>query len=154
MDKKIKIVLLIICLIILGFVREHFFLLVNRLILHPEEKNTEINSIFSFLLKYTPSALLKIKWIATLLFVLFFAGLSFLLTKQLFPNQNTFIILLVSYGGILFLAGFGMLSGYLISPLKIQGYYFARWLLGAAQSPLFTGIICLLLFFDSRNNKA
>lgn len=153
MDKKIKIVLLIVCLIILGFVREHFFLSVNRLILHPEEKNAEINSIFSFLINFTPSTLLKIKWISTLLFVIFFAALSFLLAKQLFPTQNTLMILLISYGGILVLAGFGMLAGYLISSLKIQGYYFARWLLGAAQSPLLTGIICLLLFFDSHKKS-
>lgn len=153
MQKKIELILLIIFMIALSFFRESFFKSVNVVINFPDWDEALNDSIFSFLKNFGTAALVKIKWMATFGFIFLFYLLTLIISKKMFPEFSGFILITLSFGGIILIAGFGMLLGWLIPSINQMGYYFARWITGSAQSPLLPSILCLIIYYHNKAAK-
>jgi len=156
MNRKIKTSVLILCLIVSGFIRESFFKSVNVLLKSKQGVNyfSEGSDFWNFMDAYDEIQLVRIKWMATLFFVFLFLGLGILLIYVLFGEKKYILYTIAAYAGILILSGIALGFGKLIPSIDTKAYYFARWMLGAAQSPLLPALIAIVIFYIVKQNPA
>ncbi len=149
MNKKIKIILLIILILALGFVRENFFKNINAQINHLNNPNGEfqLSNWLTFMSNYSAGSLLKIKWLATLLFAGLFLMITILASKILFNSKAYRYFPIIIYAGVTVLSVLAIGTGKIFPSIYPSTYYFSRWLMGAAQSPLLPSLICILIFY-------
>lgn len=156
MNKKIKIILLIILFLALGFLRENFFKNINAQIiaLSNQSEVSELSFWLSFLNAFSVPALLKIKWGATILFAGIFLLLTIITCRTLFDNKLSLYLPILIYGGVFLISFLSIGMGKIFSSLEASSYYFSRWLMGSAQSPLLPGMICILIYYYITQQKA
>ncbi len=145
MSKKAITILLSIGVILLGFLRGYLFDNINWVYL--TLTNGRMNSArdeFMFLVDWTPSEILTLKWILTILFSLLFFTLTYLTVKIYFNNKSfnqTVIFLFVALfciAGLLYITG--TITGYneiLYGPI--------RTIMGMVQS--FIPLMILFVLF-------
>lgn len=143
-------------MVFLGFLRESFFQNLNTMIDFKSRNpiQFELPNIWNFLGEMNSGSLSTLKWVATLIFAAFFYGLTLLLIRFIFPNSNQFFFVTFTFVGVLILSGISILLGKLLPEIYSSTYYFSRWLMGAAQSPLLPGFICIALFYSHEKPKA
>lgn len=117
MSKKAITILLSIGIILLGFLRGYLFENINWVYL--TLTNGRMNAArdeFMFLVEWTPSEILTLKWVLTLVFSLLFFTLTYLTVKIYFNNKSfnqTVIFLFVALfciAGLLYTTG--AITGY------------------------------------------
>lgn len=96
----------------------------------------------SFLGILTLKQLYIFKWTATFFFLLITWSYALLATRIWFNSKIHFRIVHVSYAALFLLAGTGFMIGKILH--SVQGYYFARWLMGAGQSPVLLMILMVV----------
>ncbi len=154
MNRKIKIFFIVLVLLSAGFLRESFFKNLNAWI-DLKSGNTlhyELPSFWNFIREMSVDSLTNLKWIATLFFTGIFYGLCLVLVKVLFPKSNNFFFVTITFSGILTLAAISILIGKFFPGIYSITYYFSRWLMGAAQSPLLPSLICILIFYSHQDS--
>lgn len=125
---------------VLGYVREKFFVALNHLIYVKYYGNTSEAPIDPFILvlnNFSYTTLYYLKYPATLLSFLLFAGLSLLTVHYVLNDKKLLKWVIYSYAILLTLAALSMLFGYFINNrLQDDEYTLSRWLMGIAQSPI------------------
>ena len=129
-----------------GLYRDAFFRHLNAQIsvLEYGTDSFEFQFGLQFMGNMSLAALLKLKWIATLGFSLVFFGISCLGIRIWFHRREHYFWLILIYAAAIVLSALAMLVGK-ISGMQEQWYYFARWMMGAAQSPVLFLIVAALL---------
>lgn len=154
MKRKLLILLVLILMIATGFVRESFFKNCNAFILLKSDGklSPQLSEVWGFLYNYSIATLVKIKWVAILLFAIIYMAYTLILSKILF--QNSFYKVITStYSTIISISLIVMLIGILINSNEGVFYNFSRWLVGLTQSPLLSGVLILLLYYFEFKNK-
>jgi len=105
---------------------------------------------FQFLIEWSPSEILLLKWILTAVFFLLFTSLTYLVIKIQFENNVYSKATLILFAGILLTSGFFYLIGALFS---IQGnvYGIVRTLMGLGQSFMPLMFLFVLFKFFPKN---
>lgn len=155
MNKKIKIILIVIFILVFAFLRENFFKNINAQInsLSDSDSNFQISYWLTFLTPLSSPALLKIKWIATFVFALLFLLFTVIILRiWIGKNEYKYLPHLI-FLGVFLLSGIAMLIGKIIPSVYSSAYYFSRWLMGSAQSPLLPGIICVFVYYTQKLNQ-
>lgn len=151
MSKKTKTILLTIGIVLLGFLREYLFANINWIFL--TLTNGRMNAArdeFMFLIEWSPSEILTLKWILTIVF----SGLFFLMTniivKIFFQNKQFNSIVIITYLGLFIIAGLLFVSSKAFG-LYENLYGAIRNIMGMAQSflPLMI-LVVLFKFFPER----
>ncbi|MBI3133415.1 MAG: hypothetical protein HYZ14_01960 [Bacteroidetes bacterium] len=152
MSVKIKLFILVLGIVLLGFVRDYFFMNINWIFLHltvgrPNQALDE----FHFLLNWTPEEINALKWLLTFLFSGLYLLLTWLIIRICFQNPVYNRITLIAY---LALTGLALLL-YFISLFTGQSddlYGVIRTLMGLAQS--FMPLMILYLLFKFLPKRA
>lgn len=97
----------------------------------------------NFLGILTLQQLLLFKWGLTVLTFLIYAALGLVILKIWHPSKQNYQLWFLAYLACLFLGAVGVLFQKISG--SEQGYYFARWIMGAAQSPLIIMIFVVAL---------
>lgn len=153
MTKRNKIILLVILLLVIGFVRESFFYSLNFSIDNKLGQTNKVLVSWKFLESFNVSTLNKLKWVATIFFAALFYLTTIIFTRVAFPKINHFFPASFTYIGIFILAGCSIGLGYFFPGIYSTTYYFSRWLMGAAQSPLLPSVILIILYYLETENK-
>lgn len=106
-----------------------------------------------FLQDFSLSGLYRFKWIGTIVFALLNYGLSLMVLLVWFRSKKNVVLLSLMYIAVFFMAAIGMLIGKLLPGSAESMYYFSRWLMGAAQSPLLVMILVVLFFSPLRQKN-
>lgn len=144
-SKKIKVIILALFIVFLGFWRDYFFVNVNWIFMtltngRPNQALDE----FHFLLHWTPTEINNLKWLLTFIFTSLFLLLTYLIIHIEFRNKLYTKITLVTYILITAVA----LSLYILSLLTGMNdklYGVIRTLMGIAQS--FMPLMILYILF-------
>lgn len=140
MPKKFSLVLALVIMALAGFLREFIFTRINEYLfaLWYDEPSYAIQSL-PILSHFNYETLYWTKWGLTLIFTLFFFGLTTLVLGYIFNKsywkETAFIYLI-----LLMVAGGAMIFGFLINDLH-KVYPFARFIMGIAQSPILLMIL-------------
>lgn len=150
MRQKYKSIFILFLFILSGFIRESFFRKVNSLI---KSNNRNYSDSWVFLDDFSTSELQNIKWVATFLFTFLFLALTIWFVHLIFKEKKYLLIVLLTYGGVILLSGCALLFGKIFMSYHSLAYYFSRWLMGAAQSPLLPAILILLIYYSISREK-
>lgn len=134
MPKKAKAIILTIIIVLLGFFREYLFYNINWIYktLTANRPNSARKE-FYFLLDWSPSEILILKWILTILFFSAFLALTYWIIKLLFNNKRFNQIILLFFGALLMVSGGIYILNLLIPKAGIL-YGVSRTLMGIGQS--------------------
>lgn len=92
------------------------------------------------------------KWALTVFVFLLHWLIAFFIIRIWFRKKENFRLLHFSYLACILLGAIGFLLGKLFS--SDHGYYFARWIMGAAQSPIIIMIVlAALIGFEKITNQ-
>lgn len=141
MNRKIKIFLLILLLMALGFFRENLFVNIND-VLYGKLYN-EPNPIIwylSFLNNASYNTVYIAKWFITPFFAFLFWFVQMKLLLALFNEKKTTKWLSVLYLSLFLLAGIFFMTGWALGDIY-GGYTFSRLFMGLLQSP----VACMIL---------
>lgn len=142
---KIKVLILAILIVLLGFVRDYFFMNINWIFLtltngRPNQALDE----FYFLLNWTPAEINNLKWVLTFVFSAAFFLLTYLVIRIQFQNKTynkiTFVVYLLIVSAALGLYFLSFVFG-----LSDNLYGVIRTLMGIAQS--FMPLMILYILF-------
>lgn len=105
MERKIKLFSLVTLIILLGFIREYFFMNINwiYLTLVNGRRNGALAE-FHFLLEWSPAEINFLKTILTGVFALLFMGLTIWIINILFANKKFNKLILFAYVSLMLLA--------------------------------------------------
>lgn len=145
MNKKVSVIILSALTILSGFLREYLFGNINWIYLTlTKGRMNQARDEFQFLMEWSASDIIILKWILTGVFFLLFAFLTFLVIKIQFENKAYSKATIVLFSGILLASGFFYLIGILFS---VQGnvYGIVRTLMGLGQS--FMPLMFLFVLF-------
>ena len=145
MSGKIKLLLLVLGIVLLGFGRDYLFMNINwiYLTLTTGRRNQALDE-FHFLLQWTPAAINQLKWVLTFLFSGLYLALTWLIIRQCFHNRLYNQISLLSYLALTGLA-FGLYLISFLTGLSPNLYGVIRTLMGLVQS--FMPLMILYLLF-------
>jgi hypothetical protein len=136
MNRKIKIALFVLALLVLGFFRETLFVSINSALYDKfyNENNNRVVWFLSFLNFFSYQTIYVAKWFITPLFVFvyWFIQLRFLLF--LFNEKRTVRWLSILYLSLFLLAGVFYMAGWAFGKIN-DGYTFSRLFMGLLQSP-------------------
>lgn len=104
-----------------------------------------------FLENFTLEGLYRFKWVGTIVFAFMNFGLSLMVLLVWFRSKKNVVLLSLMYAAVFFMAAIGMLIGKLLPGAAEYMYYFSRWLMGAAQSPLLVMVLLVLLVSPLRH---
>jgi hypothetical protein len=144
-NKKVSVIILSALTILSGFLREYLFGNINWIYLTlTKGRMNQARDEFQFLMEWSASDIIILKWILTGVFFLLFAFLTFLVIKIQFENKAYSKATIVLFSGILLASGFFYLIGILFS---VQGnvYGIFRTLMGLGQS--FMPLMFLFVLF-------
>ena len=144
MSKNLKLGILIPLIILLGFLRDYFFVNINwvYLTLTINRKNAARPEFYE-LLEWSTDEILGLKWALTVLFYLLYLGLTLLIIHIAFKKRSLNILTFLLYVGIFVVSGLLYIIGW-ITGSSADLYGVIHWLMSMAQSffPLmFLGII-------------
>lgn len=150
----LKIISFLILLVLLSFLRESFFLHLNAHIGIKEGHYTPFSEpdVWHFMGNFNLSALYLIKWIFTAIFACLFLLLALLSVRWFFSQHQKTKTVYTVYISTFLLSAIAILLGWLIPVIKESSYYFARWLMGAAQSPVLN-MLLVILFYAEKKGK-
>jgi hypothetical protein len=142
---KIKVLILAILIVLLGFVRDYFFMNINWIFLtltngRPNQALDE----FHFLLNWTPSEINNLKWVLTFVFSAAFFLMTYLVIRIQFQNKTYNKITAVVYL-LIVSAALGVYSLSFVFGLSDNLYGVIRTLTGIAQS--FMPLMILYILF-------
>ncbi len=117
MSRKIKLYIAIPGIILLGFIRDYFFININWIYLTlTGERRNQARPEFNSLLEWLPGEILSLKWILTILFYLLFLGMTLLIIHIGFKKRAYNITTLLMFAGLFIVSGilfvFGWLTGF------------------------------------------
>jgi hypothetical protein len=141
MNRKTKILLLILLLMALGFFRENLFVNIND-VLYSKLYN-EPNPIIwylSFLNNVSYNMVYVAKWFITPFFAFLFWFVQKRLLLILFNEKKIITWLSVLYLSLFLLAGIFFIAGWALGDIY-KGYTFSRLFMGLLQSP----VACMIL---------
>lgn len=136
-----------------GYYRDVFFRHLNAQISVAEFGNPQFAFQFGldFMQQLSLDEMKLLKWKATIFFFMLNLLLSLLVIRIWFHERINYLLIAGMYAGVLFLSAIGFLAGKIAPAFSEQGYYFARWLMGAAQSPVLIMLLVVLLI--GKNDK-
>ena len=153
MSKKIKLILLIALIILLGFLRDYLFFNINWIYLTlTENRPNQALEEFYFLLEWTPKNINILKWFLTFLFTGLFLILSVWIIHQFFKNKQFNRITIYAFVGLIGICAFLYLIGFVIG-LSDNLYGVIRTLMGFAQSFMPLMILYVVFKFLPEQNK-
>ncbi|HTA60992.1 MAG TPA: hypothetical protein VK835_00990 [Bacteroidia bacterium] len=141
MNRKIKITLLILLLMALGFFRENIFVNVNS-VLYNKWYN-EIHPVVwyvSFLSNFSYKTIYIAKWFITPLFALIYWFAQKQLLLSIFNEKKIIKWLSVLYLSLFLLAGIFFVAGWALGDVY-KGYTLSRLFMGLLESP----VACMIL---------
>jgi hypothetical protein len=150
--KQLKIIFLILVIIVTGFVRDSLFIHLNAQtgVADGSYEQFDLPFAWSFIRGLSYADLIRLKWLFTLLFFIVYLGYSLVVTRWFFPSRRNYIITLGVFGFVFLLSAVSILIGYVMPAYANQCYYFSRWLMGAAQSPVLIMLLTLLFYAEKR----
>ena len=137
MKKKIFTALLVICIIVLGFLREYIFVSINE--------KTGMGPGGS-------GSLFIWKWVLTFVFSLLYFFLSAAILLALFNSKKYIWLAAGIYAALFIFALIAGACGYLFFSFE-KAYPFVRTILGIAQSPIVMIILVPACFFSVKNSS-
>lgn len=146
---SVKIGLIILLFLVLGFFREFFFVNVNALLykMYYQDQDVRVADVVLPLESLGYQNLYWLKYFFTLLSVSAFFGLSLLSIRWIVKQKKVEVFVGYTYLLLVILAALSMGFGYFINNrLQDDEYTLSRWLLGILQSPL-----PALFFIATRN---
>lgn len=145
MSAKWKSILLTLSIVILGFLRGYLFGNINWAYKTlTEDRMNQARDEFQFLLSWSPSSIVALKWVLTILFISLFSFLSYLIIKIYFKNKTYNRITLVLFSGIFITSAFLFLVGKVFN-ISSDIYHIIRALMGLGQS--FMPLMILFILF-------
>lgn len=128
---------LILCLIVLGFIRDFVFVNINYAIGFKEGKADGYwgHSNMEFLTQYNAGSLNTSKWLLTVAFILAFLMISLLIIRFLHNDKRFLIWMVLLYTGFFLIGGGLYVFGWLLGHSD-TGYTLSREFIGFIQSPL------------------
>jgi hypothetical protein len=141
MSRKIKIFLLILLLMALGFFRENLFVNINDVLYGKLYKvPNPIVWYLSFLSNTSYNTVYIAKWFITPFFAFLFWFVQMKLLLAIFNEKKTTKWLSVLYLSLFLLAGIFFVAGWALGDIY-GGYAFSRLFMGLLQSP----VACMIL---------
>ena len=117
MSKKVKLTILTAGIVLLGFLRFYVFYNINWILKTlTEGRRNSARQEFYFLLEWAPSSILTLKWILTILFSLFFLGMTLLIINTVFKSRENNRLVIIAYAVLILISaifyGIGYLFGF------------------------------------------
>lgn len=136
MRQKVMLTILFIGIVLLGFIREFYFLNINAKIdfISGSYPTDYAHSHVAFLNDWSVEKMMNLKWVLTALFALLFLGFTVLILRSWYNTWQYSKYAVIAYGIFFAVSGLFYLGGRWIDPA--QGYHFARTFMGFAQSPI------------------
>lgn len=136
-------VLVLLLLLILGYSRLFIFENINFQIykLYYPDDPWSLPESLKFLERYSMDELYTFKWPLTILYSLFYFGVTWMCLARFFPGKRTFQICIITHVVLFLIAGGFYAYGYLFNDFS-RGYEFSRIFMGFLQSPL----VLMILF--------
>lgn len=152
-SQKVKLIILAVLIVSLGFIRDYFFMNINWIYLNlTTGRPNQALDEFHFLLNWTPAEIDLLKWILTFVFLSLFALLTFLINHIAFQNRNYNKITIITFIGITLVALIIYAFG-LITNTGQQVYGIVRTLMGIVQSFMPAMFLFVLFKFLPEKNK-
>ncbi|WP_066755419.1 XrtX-associated membrane protein [Crocinitomix algicola] len=145
MSRKVKVIILTLLIVNLGFLRGYLFYNINWIYATlTKGRMNQARYEFYFFLDWTPGQINVLKWILTFLFTFLFFYLTYWIVKLLFNNPQFNKIVIYSYVGLLAISALFYSLG-LITGKMNDLYGVVRTVMGIAQS--FMPFMILVLLF-------
>jgi len=145
--KKILIAILFLVLLLIGFIRNTTFLVVNTAYhKYPFPYNKSYIKPPDFLYEMSKQSLASLKWMLTFGFSIIFGLATYYLIKYYFNSRHynrAIILIYVLFIGTSFVI---TLAGYVLG-FYDDAYYIGRIIAGFVQSPILSFILFLLFYF-------
>ena len=152
--KTIYLLLIAGLIVFLGYYRDFVFKNVNALIQsHQFSFDFSMPSSLSFFERFELNTLLKIKWLLTILCSLLYLILSVISINILFQNKKYMRITIGVYLTLAFASATFMTAGYFFPLISKNMYFFSRYLMGMAQSPLVLMILIPAFKISEKETK-
>ncbi|MEX1003064.1 MAG: hypothetical protein WDZ35_13180 [Crocinitomicaceae bacterium] len=153
MQAKVKVGLLATITVLLGFLRGYLFYNINWIYKTlTENRRNSAREEFYFLLEWSPTEILVLKWVLTFFFFFSFMFLTYWVIKAAFQQAVYSKIVIFVYGGIFLLSGFLFVLGYFFG-LSSELYGIIRTVMGLAQSFMPLMILFILFKFFPQSEK-
>jgi hypothetical protein len=142
---KIKVLILAVLIVLLGFVRDYFFMNINWIYMNlTNGRPNQALDEFHFLLNWTPAEINQLKWVLTFLFTAAFFILTYLVIRIQFESKTYNKITLIVYL-LIVSAALGLYFLSFVFGLSDNLYGVIRTLMGIAQS--FMPLMILYILF-------
>lgn len=153
MSQRIKLFLLGIGIVLLGFLREYFFINTNWIYLTlTQGRPNSARNEFDFLLDWQPSNIFIAKWFMTLFFFAAFFYLTFVIVKIAFANKTFNRIVVLLFASLLLFSALLYGLEYLFNNRVFYGI--TRTLMGYGQSFIPLMILSILFkFFPEKSQE-
>jgi hypothetical protein len=147
---------LIVVIILLGYLRDYLFISINYYIKQAYYSLETVYhpALFALVGDLSISELNLLKWVLTILFMLFNYGLSYIILKKLFiETTNSSALLSYGYMLLFILSGLLYIGGKILGFPEV-GYTLSRRFMGVLQSPVPLMVVAAvhLLFGSSSKN--
>ncbi len=147
MSKFLKLLLIFIIVVIAGSLRNVVFVSLNNQIsfLNGEIPDNGLLSYMEFIENYSLQTLIKLKWLFTIIYTLFYLLLGRYVLSIIFGSKDFAQWYTIAYVLIFIFSGTLFCIGYFLGSTESM-FSLARTFMGALQSPVPLLIICPLLF--------
>ncbi|MCB9224695.1 MAG: hypothetical protein H6582_10990 [Crocinitomicaceae bacterium] len=146
MPKKIKLIILVTTVVLLGFLRDYFFLNTNDA--YKTVQGTQQfhgRDEFEFMLNWSLKKFVAVKWIGTVICFFLFYFLTWLTVKIWFQNSLYSKMAALAYFGIFAASGLLFVFGYIFS-FSVELYDVIHTIMMFGQS--FMPLLILVLLFN------
>lgn len=146
MNKKVKTILLTVGIVLLGFLREYLFVNINWVYLTlVNGRRNGARPEFNFFLEWSPSEIITLKWILTIVFAGLFFGLTRFIIHTYYKNKTYNKLTALVFIGLIFLSTLLFCIGKIFGVYEIL-YGGIRTLMGFVQS--FMPLMILVVLFN------
>lgn len=141
--------LFIVLLLVMGYIREMFFLVINSVLKRNEYPfNTAYIEPPKFLYQLSTTYLLALKSIFTIFFAMLFGIITYFFIHYYFQNKLYNLIVVKIYAFLIVLAVLISLVGLILNHFEFF-YTISRFIIGLAQHPLLPLILFVLFFYKT-----
>jgi hypothetical protein len=153
MNRKIKIALFVLFLLLLGFFRETFFLSINSALYDKfyNENNHRIVWFLSFVNMFSYQTIYVAKWFITPLFTFMYWFIQGRFLFFIFNEKSIVRWLSRLYLSLFLLAGIFFITGWVFGK-AYDGYTFSRLFMGLLQSPVPCMILIPAMYLYKQTN--
>ncbi len=154
MNKKIKIILFVVFLAVIGLFREMIFLTINAVLYN---KYYNANEHIGLLLEpmislFSYQTLYVAKWFITPVFALTYWYIQKQFLFYIFNEKKTTAWLSIFYLSLFLLAGIFFVAGWAFGNIT-EGYTFSRMFMGLLQSPAACMILIPVMYLYKKTNS-